>query len=100
MASKSIIRLSKSCLSKMEKQAVKCVLDNEYLGMGAEVQEFEKELTNFFGRPAVCVSTGTAAIQLALQGVGIGQGDEVQVQSLTYIASFQAISATGAKPVS
>jgi dTDP-4-amino-4,6-dideoxygalactose transaminase len=94
-----VIRLSKSCLSDAEKQAVMGVLDREYLGMGAEVQHFEDALTEFFGRPAVCVSTGTAALHLALQAAGIEAGDEVLVQSLTYVASFQAISATGAKPV-
>ena len=94
------IRLSKSVISGAEKQAVLGVLDREYLGMGSEVEEFENLLTRFFGRPAVCVNTGTAALHLALQGVGLGEGDEVLVQSLTYISSFQAISATGAKPVS
>ena len=94
-----MIRLSKSCLSHLEKSAVMKVLDKEYLGMGEEVQEFEKALTSFFGRPAVCVSSGTAALHLALQAVGINNGDEVLVQSLTYVASFQAISATGATPI-
>ena len=75
------------------------VLDREFLGMGAEVQMFEKLLSAFFGRPAVCVANGTAALQLALQACEIGPGDEVLVQSLTYVASFQAISATGARPV-
>jgi len=94
-----LIRLSKSCLSDVEKQAVMRVLDREYLGMGAEVQLFEEKLSEFFGRPAVCVVNGTAALHLALQAVGVGPGDEVLVQSLTYVASFQAISATGATPV-
>jgi len=93
------IRLSKSCLSDAEKQAVMEVLDREYLGMGAEVQLFEQKLTEFFGRPAVCVVNGTAALHLALQAIGVGHGDEVLVQSLTYVASFQAISATGATPI-
>jgi dTDP-4-amino-4,6-dideoxygalactose transaminase len=75
------------------------VLDREHLGMGEEVQQFEQELTEFFGRPAVCVVNGTAALHLACQTVGLGSGDEVLVQSLTYLASFQAISATGATPV-
>lgn len=95
-----MIRLSKSCISSTEKQAVMEVLDREYLGMGDEVQQFEAQLTEFFGRPAVCVANGTAALQLALEAVGIGVGDEVLVQSLTYVASFQAISATGARAVS
>jgi dTDP-4-amino-4,6-dideoxygalactose transaminase len=67
--------------------------------MGSEVHAFEQTLTKFFGRPAVCVVNGTAAIQLALQSSGIGTGDEVMVPSLTYVASFQAIAATGATPV-
>ena len=95
-----LIQLSKSCLSEAEKQAVIRVLDREFLGMGEEVQQFEKALTEFFGRPAVCVINGTAALHLSLQACGIGHGDEVLVPSLTYIATYQAISATGAKPIS
>ena len=94
------IRLSKSCITDTEKNSVMDVLDNEYLGMGAEVEIFENELKEFFGRPVVCVANGTAALQLALQAVGISNDDEVLVQSLTYVASYQAISATGAKPIS
>ena len=95
-----MIRLSKSCLGDSEKQAVKEVLDREFLGMGTDVQQFEEALTDFFGSPTVCVSSGTAALHLALQAAGVGAGDEVLVQSLTYVASFQAISATGARPIS
>jgi dTDP-4-amino-4,6-dideoxygalactose transaminase len=94
------IRLSKSTIGKEEKEAVSRVLEKEYLGMGQEVLEFEKLLTEFFECPAVCVANGTAALQLGLEGAGIGYGDEVLVQSLTYVASYQAISATGAKPIS
>ena len=50
------------------------VLDREFLGMGAEVKQFEEMLTEFFGRPTLCVSTGTAALHLALQAIGIGVG--------------------------
>lgn len=99
MKPEKVIRLSKSCIGEDEKLAVTGVLDREFLGMGAEVQQFEQALSEFFGRPAVCVVNGTAALQLALQACGIGPGDEVLVQSLTYVASFQAISATGATPV-
>jgi len=75
------------------------VLDNEFLGMGPKVGEFEKQLSDFFERPTVCVVNGTAALHLALQVCGVGEGDEVLVPSLTYVASFQAISATGATPI-
>ena len=97
--SSKIIRLSKSCIGENEKKAVLRVLENEFLGMGEEVQKFELNLKSFFDRETVCVSTGTAALQLALQAVGIAHGDEVLVPSLTYLASFQAITALGATPV-
>ncbi len=94
-----IIRLSKSSIGDEEIRAVVKVLKEEYLGMGSYVNNFEDELSNYFQSPAVCVVNGTAALQLALQACGIGADDEVLVQSLTYVASFQAISATGAVPV-
>jgi len=94
-----MIRLSKSIIGKDEIKAVNEVLKNEFLGMGTEVHKFEDELSSFIGRETVCVNSGTAAVQLALQAVGIGVGDEVLVQSLTYLATFQAISALGAIPV-
>jgi dTDP-4-amino-4,6-dideoxygalactose transaminase len=95
-----MIRLSKSTIGEAEKKAVLEILDREYLGMGNEVKEFENMLTGFFDRPVACVNSGTAALHLALQAIGLGPGDEVLVQSLTFIATFQSISATGATPVS
>ena len=68
--------------------------------MGEEVEKFEIELSKFFDRPSLCVINGTSALHLALQASGVKKGDEVLVPSLTYIASYQAISATGAKPIS
>ena len=94
-----IIRLSKSSLSNLEKRAVQRILDGEFLGMGQEVGHFEAELTNLLGRQAVCAATGTAALHLALQAIDPHPGDEVLVQSLTYVASLQAIVAAGAIPV-
>jgi len=93
------IRLSKSCIGEAEKLAVMRVLDRGFFGMGQEVKAFEEALSEFLGRPAVCVVNGTAALHLALQASDVGHGDEVLVQSLTYLASFQAITAAGAKPV-
>jgi dTDP-4-amino-4,6-dideoxygalactose transaminase len=97
---KKVIRHSKSSIGFAEKEAVIGVLDREYLGMGQEVQAFEHALSNHFGRHVAAVANGTAALQLSLQALGVGLGDEVLVPSLTYLASFQAISATGATPIS
>lgn len=95
------IRLSKSSISEAEKIAVSKVLDAEYLGMGDEVKRFEEEIKAYLrtDKEVVCVNTGTSALHLALSALGIGQGDEVLVPSLTYVASFQAISAVGATAV-
>lgn len=93
------IRLSKSSIGEKEKKAVLKILDKEFLGMGSEVKFFEDKLSNFFGRDVVCVVNGTAALHLALQASGISKGDEVLVQSITYVATIQAISAVGAVPV-
>ena len=94
-----LIRLSKSCISEKEKIAVLEVLEKEFLGMGPKVKFFEDQLSQYFDKRSVCVSSGTAALHLALQSVGIGQGDSVIVPSITYVATFQAISATGATPI-
>jgi len=95
------IRLSKSSLSNAEKEAVLAVLDKEFLGMGEEVMAFEQEIQKYLqtSMDVVCVSTGTSALHLALSALDIGVGDEVIVPSLTYVASFAAISATGATAV-
>jgi dTDP-4-amino-4,6-dideoxygalactose transaminase len=95
------IRLSKSTVGAGEIEAVSDVIRRGYLGMGADVAAFERELAEFIGgdRAVVCVSSGTAALHLALQACGVGAGDEVLVPTTTYVACFQAVSATGATPV-
>lgn len=94
-----IIRLSKSIIGSEEIKAVEKVLKKEYLGMGEEVKILEEYLSTFFNSDTLCVSSGTAAIQLAIEACDINSGDEVLVPSLTYVATFQAIKATGASPV-
>jgi dTDP-4-amino-4,6-dideoxygalactose transaminase len=69
--------------------------------MGKEVQLFEEELKDFHKTDldVICVNSGTAALHMSLAALDIGVGDEVLVPTITYLASFQAISATGAKPI-
>lgn len=96
-----LVRLSRGDVGALELEALARVIEAGYLGMSVEVQAFEKELTHYIGdnRQVVCVNTGTSALHLAVQACGIGIGDEVLVPSLTFVASFQAVSATGAKPI-
>ncbi|RYZ87422.1 MAG: aminotransferase class I/II-fold pyridoxal phosphate-dependent enzyme [Proteobacteria bacterium] len=95
------MRLSKSVIGPLEMSAVQKVLEKGYLGMGTEVQLFERELTAYLGgtTQVTCVNTGTAALQLAVEAIGLNPGDEVLIPSLTFVASFQAVSAAGAVPV-
>jgi dTDP-4-amino-4,6-dideoxygalactose transaminase len=95
-----VIRLSKSSIGESEKAAVRAVLDHGHLGMGSHVKAFEDKLRDYLrAEHVICVNTGTAALHLALLGAGVGPGDEVLVQSLTFVADFQAITAVGALPV-
>ncbi len=96
----SKIRLSQSVVGDREKDALSRVIEDGYLGMGRFVQEFEEGLKAYLGAEhVVCVNSGTAALHLAFMGIGLKPGDEVLVQSITYVASFQAITAAGARPV-
>ncbi len=76
------------------------VLDSGVFVMGPEAEALEREFAQFCGvRHAVAVNNGTSALQLALAALGIGQGDRVITVSHTFIATVEAISATGATPV-
>lgn len=99
--SKPLVRLSRSSTGEAEITAVAEAVRRAALGMGVEVESFEQELAAYIGgqRQVICVNTGTSALQLAVQACGLGPGDEVLVPTLTFVASFQAISATGATPV-
>jgi len=96
-----MIRLSRCLVGDAEQDAVRRVLASTFLGSGPETNQLEQELAAFIGGgvAVACVATGTAALQLAVQAA-LQPGDEVLVPSLTYVASFQAISAAGAIPVS
>lgn len=79
--------------------AWKTVLDHGgYIG-GPEVERFEREFATYCGtRACVGVANGTDALELILAGLGIGRGDEVIVPANTFIATAEAVCATGARP--
>lgn len=108
------MRLSKSIVGEAEAEAVrKVICEDGYLGMGSATHEFEKDLAEYLEiEPwqVISVNSGTAALHLAVQTVLI-QADEkgilssldgkpeILAPSLTFVSSFQAISAAGCKPV-
>jgi dTDP-4-amino-4,6-dideoxygalactose transaminase len=94
------IPLSDVDLGAEEREALVAVIDSGWLTLGAEVRAFEREFAEFCGtEEAVGVSSGTAALHLACLALGLGQGDEVVVPSLTFVACANAVALTGARPV-
>jgi dTDP-4-amino-4,6-dideoxygalactose transaminase len=68
--------------------------------LGPQVEAFEEEFAGLVGaRHALALSSGTAALHLALQEAGVGPGDEVLVSTLTFAASVFPVSYLGARPV-
>jgi dTDP-4-amino-4,6-dideoxygalactose transaminase len=83
-----------------EKAAVARVLESAGLAQGPEVAGFEEEFAaTVEGRSCVAVSSGTAALHVALLALGIGPGDEVIVPSFTFAATANTVAMTGATPV-
>lgn len=79
---------------------VDCIDSNFVSSVGAKVAEFEQQIADFTGaRYAIATVNGTAALHVALQLVGVQRGDEVISQALTFIATCNALSYTGAHPV-
>lgn len=95
-----MIRLADSRVSEEGVLAVASVLRSGQLIGAQECLEFEQELARFIGvRDVVAVSSGTAALHLAVLAHEIGQGDAVLVPDFTFPASANAVVATGATPV-
>jgi pyridoxal phosphate-dependent aminotransferase EpsN len=68
--------------------------------IGPCLDQFEKQVADYLGLPAaVGLTSGTAAIHLALRAVGVGAGDEVFCSSLTFVGSTNPILYLGAQPV-
>lgn len=95
-----MIPLSKPSIGKEELLAVEKVFETGWLGMGIFVRDFEEKIKNFLCvKNTIAVNTGTSALHLALESIGIKEGDEVIVPSFTFVASIQAIAACRAVPV-
>lgn len=95
------------CLAHMSEQGleqkyIKEAFDTNWVApLGPNVNAFEKDLEDYVGegKHVVTLSSGTAAVHLALIGCGVGPGDEVCVQSFTFCASANPVKYLGATPV-
>ncbi len=95
------IPLSVPHLTGAEGDAVQRAIDSNWIApIGPEVDAFEEEVRSQVGAGAALATTsGTAAIHLALRVLGVGEGDEVLVSTLTFCASANPALYQGARPV-
>ncbi|MGL5065223.1 MAG: DegT/DnrJ/EryC1/StrS family aminotransferase [Microcoleus sp.] len=98
---KKQILLSTPHMGSLEQDFVKEAFDTNWIApVGPHVDAFEREFCEVVGaKHAAAVSSGTAALHLALRLIGVGAGDEVFCSTLTFIATASPITYLGAKPV-
>ena len=93
-----MIRLAKPWIGEDEQRAVAAVLESGQLVQGAMVERFEQALAALVGRKhGIAVSSGTAALQLALRVFSVGPGDEVLCPALSWPSPAHAVRVAGAK---
>ncbi|WNS74814.1 aminotransferase class I/II-fold pyridoxal phosphate-dependent enzyme [Bacillus sp. DTU_2020_1000418_1_SI_GHA_SEK_038] len=95
------IYLSTPHMTGKEKEYINQSFESNWVApLGPNVDHFEKEITQYVGsKDAVALSSGTAAIHLALNLLGVGKGDTVFCSTLTFIASANPIVYQGATPI-
>jgi dTDP-4-amino-4,6-dideoxygalactose transaminase len=87
-------------ITALEREAILDVLDSGWLTTGPRTKEFEARFAETVGsRHAVALNSATAALHLALEGLGVGPGDEVIVPTWTFAASAEVIVYRGAVPI-
>ena len=93
------IRLARPDVGEAELAAVAEVIRTGQLTMGPKVEEFEAAVAQAVGTAhAAAVSSGTAALHLALEAIGVGEGDEIVVPTYTFAASAEARFARSSRP--
>ncbi len=100
MDNRILLRMCK--MSGHEMRFIQEAFDGEWVvPLGPNVKGFEEDLEKFLGheKHVVALASGTAALHLGLLGLGVGEGDEVMVQSMTFSASVNPVRYVGAIPV-
>jgi perosamine synthetase len=94
------VPLSSPDITEVEIEGVTAVLRTNSLSLGPKLEEFEQAFASFHAMPhAIAVSSGTAALHLAIRALNLGPGDEVIVPSFTFIAVANAVVYERATPI-
>lgn len=81
-------------------RAVREVMESGWITTGPKAAQFEQEFARYTGvRHAIAVNSGTAALHLAFDAIGLGEGDEVVLPTLTFAATAEAVAYCRARPV-
>ena len=100
MSDSDFIPFHRPSIGNAEREAVLEVLDSGWLTTGARTLAFEEAFARFVDMPhAVAVNSATAALHLAFEGLGVGEGDEVIVPTYTFAASAETVLYLRARPV-
>jgi len=100
MSEPTFLPFAKPVISDEAIQEVVDCLRSGWITTGPRVQKFEDMLTEYHkGRRALCVTSATAGLQLALQAIGLKEGDEVITSPMTFVATLNTIVLAGGKPV-
>jgi len=86
-------------IGKEERREIEACLDSGWIGRGPRVQLFEERFRRYLGAPAAAVSSGTAALHLAIRELGLPAGSEVITSAMTFCATANVIVNAGLKPV-
>lgn len=100
MKNDQFIKVAVPHVGEEEVEAVKKVLLSGNYASGQQVMAFESEFASYIGTEhAVAVNSGTAALHIALQAMGIARGDEVIVPPISFFATVSSVLYLGAVPV-
>lgn len=100
MRNNRMIPICEPYIGKEELMQLTNCIDTKWLSGGNKVKEFEQRMSSLCNTKfAVACSNGTVALYIGLLALGIGKGDEVLVPDFTFIASANAVTWTGARPI-
>ncbi len=97
---KYFIPLNRPLLNENDVSSVSLTVKSGWISSGSKIAEFEKRFANYTNKKyASCVSSGSAALEIAIKSLNIGYGDEVITPAFSIISNSNAIIKNLAKPI-